>query len=182
MIFSTNSAGCLTYLSEDWERLTGQSLARAADFGWAEAVHPEDRALTRSVVATAIAAQSEFSVRYRVLRPDGTPVWVVGGGVPARRLHDDVFQGFIGSVGTVSAARAQPPVAGGRIGRFLGPLYADQSYGNDLEQLAGQLLTFNALHPAVTLERKPVSLVFALAEVGHSLAGLQRFRFGTQPH
>ena len=43
-------------------------------------VHPEDRELRNSAVKTAVEAQSEYEIEYRLLLPDGTLRWIGGRG------------------------------------------------------------------------------------------------------
>ncbi|WP_139139282.1 hybrid sensor histidine kinase/response regulator, partial [Sphingobium phenoxybenzoativorans] len=54
-----------------WAALTGQSEAEYRDFGWAEAVHVNDRAPTIDAWNAAVAARSMFVHEHRVRRQDG---------------------------------------------------------------------------------------------------------------
>ncbi|WP_139139430.1 hybrid sensor histidine kinase/response regulator, partial [Sphingobium phenoxybenzoativorans] len=54
-----------------WAALTGQSEAQYRDFGWAEAVHPDDRAPTIEAWNAAVANRTMFVHEHRVRRQDG---------------------------------------------------------------------------------------------------------------
>lgn len=58
-----------------WEALTGQSAEAAADFGWLDMVHPDDRERVRAVWLEAIAQRRVMDVTYRLRRADGRYGW-----------------------------------------------------------------------------------------------------------
>jgi PAS domain S-box-containing protein len=49
-----------------WERYTGQSFAESRDFGWFEAVHPDDREPARQAWIEALHARRPYEVRVRI--------------------------------------------------------------------------------------------------------------------
>ncbi len=55
-----------------WAALTGQSFEEYQDFGWADAVHPEDAAPSIEAWNAAVAAKSMFVFEHRVRRHCGT--------------------------------------------------------------------------------------------------------------
>ncbi|MBD0305517.1 MAG: PAS domain S-box protein [Nitrospiraceae bacterium] len=61
------------FLSEpsEWSRFTGQTSDELQGMGWLNAVHPEDRSLTRERWAEAIAGRMRFEVEHRLRRHDG---------------------------------------------------------------------------------------------------------------
>lgn len=142
MIFVTNAAGKAIYLGAEWTELTGQTLAEAVDYGWVRVVHPEDRAMVRSVVAEAIRRKEPFTVRYRLLNPEGQHAWVLGGAVPSFGPPDRSFLGFLGSITRIADADAVQ----GTIGSFdLPPDRAVEPARNNLERAADNLITAHAL-------------------------------------
>ncbi len=56
-----------------WANLTGQTLEEYQDYGWTNAVHPDDVAATVEAWQAAVAAKSMFVHEHRVRRHDG--VW-----------------------------------------------------------------------------------------------------------
>ncbi len=60
----TNSAdGRMHGEQPGWSALTGQSFEAYQDFGWADAIHPEDAAPTLAAWTEAVAARDDFRVR-----------------------------------------------------------------------------------------------------------------------
>ena len=51
-----------------WRKLTGQRRDEAKDFGWLQAVHPEDRDTTANVWASCVAEVNAFEATFRVCR------------------------------------------------------------------------------------------------------------------
>lgn len=54
-----------------WQALTGQTQQNYQDYGWADAVHPEDRAGSIASWREAVAAKSTYIWEHRVRRHDG---------------------------------------------------------------------------------------------------------------
>ena len=55
----------------DWSALTGQTSAQYRGYGWAEALHPDDRAYTIQAWEKAVATRSRFETEHRVLTASG---------------------------------------------------------------------------------------------------------------
>lgn len=84
----TNSAdGRMKGPQPGWQGLTGQSEAECAEFGWADAVHPDDRAATVAAWNEAVESRSTFVFEHRVRRADGAWRWFAIRAVPS--LDDD---------------------------------------------------------------------------------------------
>jgi PAS domain S-box-containing protein len=97
-IFQADRAGLCVYVNERWCEIAGMAAAEAQGEGWLRAVHPADRAPLCQAWQQAVAAQADFRLRYRFLRPDGGESWVLGNAVPGR----DLSGGFDGHIGTVT--------------------------------------------------------------------------------
>ncbi|BAZ49479.1 integral membrane sensor hybrid histidine kinase [Nostoc sp. NIES-4103] len=54
-----------------WRAYTGQTQAEVADFGWLDAIHPDDRDPTSQIWIQAVEAKSLYNVEYRVRSADG---------------------------------------------------------------------------------------------------------------
>jgi PAS domain S-box-containing protein len=87
--------GC-TYLNLGWEKFTGRTMAQDAGNGWAEAIHPDDRAGCLAEYHRAFDLRQAVTLEYRLRRADGAYRWVLDHGVP-RFLGDGAFAGYIGS-------------------------------------------------------------------------------------
>ncbi len=82
--------------SSGWEKFTGQTRDQITSGGWAEAVHPEDRAHVLEVALSAIVGQVPWQVEGRLRRHDGVWRHMVAYGVPVR-CDGGVVHGWIGS-------------------------------------------------------------------------------------
>jgi PAS domain S-box-containing protein len=85
-----------TFCNQAWLDFTGRPLERQLGTGWAECVHPEDRAGCVKLIGEAFDARQPFTMEYRVRRHDGQYRWVSDHGVP-RYDPDQNFLGYIGS-------------------------------------------------------------------------------------
>ncbi|WP_052351950.1 PAS domain S-box protein [Deinococcus pimensis] len=65
-----------------WARLTGQERAEYEGYGWAEAIHPGDRAATLAAWQDAVAARSTYDVTHRVRVANGAYRHFHARGVP----------------------------------------------------------------------------------------------------
>jgi PAS domain S-box-containing protein len=104
ILWITDTENRTVLLSRGWYEYTGQSDEEGLAFGWADAVHPDDRdeALRRYVEATE--ARQPFSLDHRLRRKDGEYRWVVDEGRP-RFSDDGEWLGYGGSVVDVHERR-----------------------------------------------------------------------------
>ncbi|MFC6738129.1 PAS domain-containing protein [Methylobacterium tardum] len=107
MIFVTDARGRCVYACPEWEALTGQPSTEALDRGWVLRVHPDDRGTATGILDEALASGAEFSIRYRLLKPDDTPRWVGAGGVPSFGIENGAFIGYLGSITELAGG---PPI------------------------------------------------------------------------
>jgi PAS domain S-box-containing protein len=70
-----------------WRALTGQSVEQVRGLGWLDAIHPDDRAVTREVWARAVKMQAPCDTEYRARMASGEHRWFNSRGVPI--LDDD---------------------------------------------------------------------------------------------
>jgi PAS domain S-box-containing protein len=97
MLWSSDAAGSLQFVSQAWTDYTGQSQEAALGFGWLEAVHPEHREEARSVLTEASRNQEAFTLDYRLRRATGVFRWAMMSGQP-RLTPEREFAGFTGFV------------------------------------------------------------------------------------
>ncbi|GJD43166.1 hypothetical protein AFCDBAGC_1012 [Methylobacterium cerastii] len=170
MIFVTDAVGKMVYLSQEWTVLTGQQLEDVSQRGWSKVIHPDDLAIVGTVVAEATVARSEFTVRYRLLSPDGRAIWVAAGAVPSFGPPERTFLGFLGSI---SLLAAPPPkgTASGALGRFSRPSpVAESEPRSVLELVADHLITAHALIMQDGGTCALAAVEVALHEIGRELA------------
>src|SRR5262249_28530198 len=72
-----------------------RSLQEELGNGWAEGVHPEDRASVMNRFRKAFAARRPFELEYRLRNASGQYPWVIDRGEPI--YYADGFRGYIGS-------------------------------------------------------------------------------------
>lgn len=146
MIFVTAADGEVTYVSPDWYAFTGRDPASANKHGWLEAVHPDDRENAVKFLRAAHHQQSEYSIRHRLRRADGTYVWVAGGAIPSFGPPGRTFLGYLGSLTEISPSGSEPLTAYGTLGRFVSPpSYPTTTSSSALELVADHLLMAHGL-------------------------------------
>ncbi len=84
LVWTTRADGYCDYLSTQWVRYTGVPEAEQLGEGWAQAIHPDDRAGTAEAWRAAVAGQGDYDCEYRLRGADGTYRWFATRGVPLR--------------------------------------------------------------------------------------------------
>ncbi len=71
MIWTTGPSGAFLANQAEWNRFTGQPAEAALGWGWLDAVHPDDRAETRTAWQRAVAERTSLALEQRLRRADG---------------------------------------------------------------------------------------------------------------
>lgn len=166
MVFVTDEAGLVTYLSRDWTSLTGQTLPEARNLGWARVLHPDDRDYVRDLVLLAIHKQCAFSVRYRLRSSDQKFHWVAAGATPSFGPPGRTFLGFFGSVSLLDAWPSDIVSATG----YLRPAEVPALHGSVLERAADHLLAAHGLIAQTGSAATRAAIEIALRRLGEDLA------------
>ena len=88
-----------------WSGYTGQSYAAYQDFGWADAVHPDDAVTTINAWNEAVAERRPFRFEHRVRGRDGQYRWFSIHAIPL--LNDDgTIREWVGAHTDISEQRA----------------------------------------------------------------------------
>lgn len=82
MIWTTTPDGRVHEDSPSWRSFTGQTYEEWKDYGWLDAVHPDDRERARLAWTESVATKSNYETHYRLRRHDGRYRWTVVKGVP----------------------------------------------------------------------------------------------------
>jgi PAS domain S-box-containing protein len=82
LVWTCDGDGYLKHEVEDWQLFTGQTAEKVRGWGWANAVHPEDRDKTLKAWQHSMETKSIFAVDYRLRRNDGTYRVMQTRGVP----------------------------------------------------------------------------------------------------
>ena len=96
-IFRTDPAGECTYANEQLCELTGRRREALLGTGWSSAVHPEDWARVLEEWARAVSGRARFASEYRLQRPDGEEIWVLGR-VEAEEDARGEVAGYVGTI------------------------------------------------------------------------------------
>ena len=100
-IYQLDLEGRLTFANERSLLLAGVEIEAMLDHGYIELIHPDDRRGLWREWKAALAEVREAIHEYRIVRPDGEVVWVVGRSAPRYNL-DGELTGYIGSLSDVT--------------------------------------------------------------------------------
>ncbi|MFO7641965.1 MAG: PAS domain S-box protein [Candidatus Competibacteraceae bacterium] len=104
IIFRADAAGDMFYVNERWSEWTGRRDEEVLGYGWAQAVHPEDRECTLAAWRQVVARRQPLSIQFRVLRADGSMVWVTGQAEPEWDETGKVLS-YVGAFTDISAQK-----------------------------------------------------------------------------
>jgi PAS domain S-box-containing protein len=82
IVWTTTPDGRVQEDSPSWRAFTGQSFEEGRDFGWLNALHPDDLERARSLWSACVAARTVFETEYRLRRADGEYRWMAVRSVP----------------------------------------------------------------------------------------------------
>jgi PAS domain S-box-containing protein len=95
-VWSTAPDGRVLEDSPSWRAVTGQSYDEWKEYGWLDAVHPDDRDEARRVWLECAATRSVYETQYRLRQLDGSYRWTAVKGVPIEDADGSVRE-WIGS-------------------------------------------------------------------------------------
>ncbi len=95
-IYQIDTEGNCLFVNRRWCEIAGLSAAETAGQGWTRTLHPDDRESVASFWQEVPSADSEWSMEYRFLRPDGKLMWV-NGHVVALRDEKGKITGYLGN-------------------------------------------------------------------------------------
>jgi PAS domain S-box-containing protein len=98
-LFRADSAGGFLYINRGWTTITGRTVASALGQGWQTSVHPEDRERVLSEWKSVQDQGQRIHVRFRVLRADGRPVWLISDAGPDPAADGD----YVGTLTDITA-------------------------------------------------------------------------------
>jgi PAS domain S-box-containing protein len=82
IVWTNTPDGRVAEDSPSWKAFTGQTYDEWKEFGWLDALHPDDRETTARLWAHCVATRSVFQTEYRLRRADGQYRWTSVKGVP----------------------------------------------------------------------------------------------------
>ncbi|WP_156420865.1 response regulator [Aureimonas sp. AU22] len=84
IVWSVPSSGRFSGDQPGWAAFTGQTEEQYADFGWTDAVHPDDRQRSAQTWKDAVAREGAYKIEHRVRRADGEWRDMLARAVPIR--------------------------------------------------------------------------------------------------
>lgn len=105
-LFETDAEGGNIWTSDGWCQFTGQTQEEVRGHGWANALHPDDRAANIDRWVACMRDGVPFESRQRLRRGDGSYAWVVAKALPVRDERGAVSR-WLGSVTDVDELARQ---------------------------------------------------------------------------
>ena len=105
IVWTTDAAGQMVEESPSWRAFTGQTQQQQRGEGWAQAVHPEDRAVALDHWRGCVADERPFTAECRLQHVNGGWRWTHVRAVP---LRDDAgkVRGWVGMNRDITARKA----------------------------------------------------------------------------
>ena len=104
LVWTKDAQGQAMEGSPAWCEFTGQSEAERQGLGWMDAIHPEDREVSRNAWTHAISQRTEYRAEYRLRRKDGVYVPFSVRGVPVFEPDGSVRE-WVGASFDISALK-----------------------------------------------------------------------------
>jgi PAS domain S-box-containing protein len=70
IVWDTPASGAFTVEQPSWSEFTGQSFEELRDWGWLNAIHPDDRSHTQKIWSEAVANRNIYEVEHRLRAKD----------------------------------------------------------------------------------------------------------------
>jgi PAS domain S-box-containing protein len=90
IVWTSASDGRIQEDSPSWRAFTGQSYEQWKEFGWLDALHPDDRDRAAQVWLQCVASGSVYETEYRLRRADGVYRWTAVKGIPILDSHGEM--------------------------------------------------------------------------------------------
>jgi PAS domain S-box-containing protein len=87
-------------ISSRWETITGLTLEQTKDYGWLDAVHPDDRPPILMMLETSLITGTPIDIEYRVRCEDGPWIWMRSRGAARRDAAGKIIHWY-GSVESI---------------------------------------------------------------------------------
>ncbi|GAC1339130.1 MAG: hypothetical protein NVSMB23_07720 [Myxococcales bacterium] len=104
IVWTNSPEGEMRGPQPSWAAFTGQTAAECQGFGWAQAVHPDDRAGTMKKWLAAVAARAPFAGEHRLRSRDGGYVHFSVRAVPVLELDGSIRE-WVGAHANIDKER-----------------------------------------------------------------------------
>ena len=92
IVWNTDATGAAMDENPGWQAFTGQKLEDLKGYGWADAVHPEDRARTLKLWKVATEMGKNFQMQHRLRRRDGVYRMMEVRGIASRDASGSILE------------------------------------------------------------------------------------------
>jgi PAS domain S-box-containing protein len=92
--------GNIISASSRWETVTGLTQERTKNYGWLDAVHPDDRAHVLATLKSSLPTGAQIDLQYRISRDERTWIWMRSRGAPRRDASGKIIRWY-GSVESI---------------------------------------------------------------------------------
>ncbi|MBB6097723.1 PAS domain S-box-containing protein [Deinobacterium chartae] len=92
LVWTASPQGEHLFYNQRWYEYTGHSVEQALGFGFAQALHPDDRARTLEAWERSWRSGEPYEIEYRLRRADGTYHWFVGRAQPVNGPDGEVIE------------------------------------------------------------------------------------------
>ena len=135
-VFEADERGFCTYLSTQWEAITGRRNEQLLGFGWADFMHPDDIAHSRATWRRSCLQRSPYLDEFRVVLETGETRWARAIG---RRLEGDETRpaSYVGCIEDITDRKHAELATTGRRGT-LSPRVHGQQPGHCLHEGRGR--------------------------------------------
>jgi PAS domain S-box-containing protein len=103
-IYLTDATGRCVYANQKWLDMAGLTLAEAMGHGWAQGLHPEDRAQVFANWNRTAQAAGTWGFSYRFVDRAGTVTWVYGTAAPIVNAQGEIT-GYVGVNADITALK-----------------------------------------------------------------------------
>ena len=97
-IYQADGQGVTLYTNPMWQQISGQTLEETLGFGWLQAIAREEREAVGAEWQQSLQGNHQFSLEYRVVRPDGEVRWVHSQATAIRSETQGELLGYVGTV------------------------------------------------------------------------------------
>ena len=104
-IYRTDASGAVTYTSPPWQRMVGLTLEQSLGWGWAGALHPEDKDRVAEEWQRTVREGGDFAGDFRIKTPRGDLTWVHAVTRAVRSPSGELL-GYVGALQDINERKA----------------------------------------------------------------------------
>jgi PAS domain S-box-containing protein len=94
LVWSARPDGHHDYFNRRWHEFTGLTPEASFGEGWAEALHPDERAMVLGLWRTSLDTGRPYEGEHRIRQADGEYVWMLSRGIPIQDMSGKIARWF----------------------------------------------------------------------------------------